>query len=104
MFFFIGGVQPKTVTIEKKGMICPICGKPELYKKRIDHYVSLFFIPVFPIKKGQAFTVCEGCKTNFSEDGSMVMPEGSMGKIRCNHCGSYVEQEYKFCPYCGKGL
>ena len=104
MFFFIGGVQPKTVIIEKQGRLCPVCGRTELYKKRVDHYLSLFFIPVFPVKKGRAFTACNHCKTHFNEEGSMIMTEHSGGKIRCPHCGRHVEQEYTYCPYCGKGL
>ena len=61
MFFFIGGIQPRTVRLEKKMKFCPSCGRHELFLKRTDHYLSLFFIPVFPVKKGVPFLTCENC-------------------------------------------
>jgi len=65
MFFFIGGIGPRTVTLDKQARICPECGRLALYHKRIDHYLSLFFIPVFPVKRGEPFLSCEGCGASF---------------------------------------
>ena len=36
MFFFIGGVQPKTVILTKQTRVCPHCGHAEICQKRVD--------------------------------------------------------------------
>ena len=104
MFFFIGGIQPKTILIEKQPRACPSCGYYEVSKKRVDHYVSLFFIPLFPVKKGTPFLFCENCKTSVDDTGYRVDFEKTEGEKRCPYCGKEVDPHYRFCPYCGKGL
>ena len=104
MFFFIGGIQPKTVLIEKQARSCPSCGYFEVSKKRVDHYVSLFFIPLFPVKKGIPFLMWENCKTVFDETGYRVDFKKTEGEKRCRYCGKQVDPDFTFCPYCGKGL
>jgi len=52
MYFVIGGVQPRTVLLSRQPRTCPACGYPKLFLKRIDHYLSLFFIPLIPVKRG----------------------------------------------------
>jgi len=69
MFLFIGGIGPRTITLDKQARICPSCGRLTLYLKRIDQYVSLFFIPIFPVKRGEPFLSCEGCGASFNEQG-----------------------------------
>jgi RNA polymerase subunit RPABC4/transcription elongation factor Spt4 len=101
MFFFIGGIQPKTTRVEKLARSCPKCGNHSVYKKRIDHYVSLFFLPILPVKKGDEFTVCENCGSlNDGRDGSGSQPVVEQSN-RCFHCGAILEQGFIFCPYCG---
>ncbi len=62
MFFLIGGVQPKTVTLDEAAGICSACGLAQARLKRVDHYVSLFFIPLFRVKKGDPVLICDRCK------------------------------------------
>jgi RNA polymerase subunit RPABC4/transcription elongation factor Spt4 len=104
MFFFIGGIQPKTVTVNKQERSCPICGHFEVYLKRVDHYVSLFFIPIFPVKKGTPFLFCENCNTIIDEHYDSMDINHLASGTRCPYCGRPVEPDFSFCPYCGKAL
>lgn len=104
MFFFIGGIQPKTITIEKQARYCPSCGQFGVSLKRVDHYVSLFFIPLFPVKRGAPFLICDHCGTVLEEQGHGMGAEEYAGDQRCPSCGRKVEPDFAFCPYCGKQL
>ena len=104
MFFFIGGIQPKTILIDKQPRSCHACGNFEVYLKRVDHYLSLFFIPLFPVKRGTPFLICENCKTIFDERGYRMDAEQAMRKNRCPNCGRSIDPDFTFCPYCGKAL
>ncbi|MEZ4528970.1 MAG: zinc ribbon domain-containing protein [Desulfobacterales bacterium] len=64
---FIGGVSPKIKIIDEKPVICPVCGLARAYYKRVDHYLNLFFIPLFRVKKGEPFLMCERCERNVHE-------------------------------------
>jgi hypothetical protein len=79
MFFFIGGVGPRTITLGGQVRICPNCGRPSLYLKRIDHYLSLFFIPLFRVKRGELFLSCEACGASFNEHGGPGRGEPTFG-------------------------
>jgi hypothetical protein len=103
MFFFIGGIQPKTVVVDKQARPCPTCGHIEVCLKRVDHYLSLFFIPLFPVKKGVSFFACERCKTTF-DDLSGYRANMNVSRKNCPHCGKQIEPHFNFCPYCGKKL
>ena len=104
MFFFIGGIQPKTVLVDKQPRSCPACGHVGMYQKRVDHYVSLFFIPLFPVKRGSPFLMCENCHSILDESGSKMDFEQKRGENRCPHCGRSISPDFNFCPYCGKAL
>jgi len=104
MFFFIGGVQPRTVTLSKKTSVCTVCGHPEISQKRIDHYLSLFFIPLFPLKKGIPFWVCGHCGTVYDDSGTPLSTQRPDEKKVCPHCGRSVYADYTFCPYCGNAI
>jgi RNA polymerase subunit RPABC4/transcription elongation factor Spt4 len=104
MFFFIAGIQPKTVIIEKQTRSCPSCGQFDVLLKRVDHYVSLFFIPIFSVKKGAPFLICDNCNTILDERGYRMDTEQPMREKRCPSCGREVDSDFTFCPYCGKGL
>jgi hypothetical protein len=106
MFFFIGGVQPKTKVLDETPRLCPACGLAQARLKRIDHYLSLFFIPLFPVKKGEPLLMCDRC-------GHMAVPEETWGTTaapqprefsrvpRCGQCGRELEPSFAYCPYCG---
>lgn len=104
MFFLIGGIQPKTVTIEKQARSCPSCGHFDVSLKRVDHYVSLFFIPLFPVKRGAPFLICDHCNTVLDERGHSMGAEQPVREKRCPSCGREVDTDFAFCPYCGNGL
>lgn len=103
MFFFIGGIQPKTVIVDRQFRACSVCGHHEVYLKRVDQYLSLFFIPLFPVKKGNPFLSCENCKTVFDEQGLPMDSEGTKQK-KCPRCGREIASDFNFCPYCGKAM
>jgi hypothetical protein len=110
MFFFIGGIQPKTVRLEKQAQACPSCSHFDVYLKRVDHYISLFFIPIFRIKKGIPFLKCENCHVvldlNIDINGRYVeFGEWETHRVRkCGYCGKSVAADYSYCPYCGKRI
>jgi RNA polymerase subunit RPABC4/transcription elongation factor Spt4 len=104
MFFFIGGIQPKTVLIDKQARSCPVCGHFEIHQKRVDHYLSLFFIPLFPLKRGIPFLICAKCNTIIDEHSYRTDAEPPIRKQRCPFCGRKVDPDFTFCPYCGKAL
>lgn len=105
MFFFIGGIQPRTVELDKKSMPCPSCGLYQAKIKRTDHYLSVFFLPVLRIKKGEPFIICERCGAVFSDalNGTSRADNDYSGS-RCPHCGRQIEPGFRFCPSCGGRL
>jgi RNA polymerase subunit RPABC4/transcription elongation factor Spt4 len=101
MFFLVGGVQPKTTTLDQTPRICPVCGFEEALLKRIDHYVSLFFIPVFRVKKGVPVLICKSCGAVSSPDQTSRQSEESSYGKRCPRCGYSLSGDFRYCPGCG---
>jgi predicted RNA-binding Zn-ribbon protein involved in translation (DUF1610 family) len=104
MFFFIGGIQPRTVRLAKQAMICPVCGRTEVYLKRVDHYLSLFFIPLFPVKKGGPFFGCDNCGAVLDERGAPIRAKQKSETAKCPHCGRFLEEDFDYCPKCGRKI
>jgi len=104
MFFFIGGVQPRTITLARVDRVCTVCAHPEICQKRVDHYVSLFFIPLFPVKRGTPFWICENCNTEYDDFGAPLTAQRLAEKMVCPHCRRPISADYTYCPYCGKIL
>jgi RNA polymerase subunit RPABC4/transcription elongation factor Spt4 len=102
--FLIAGVQPRTHRGPKTDQICPRCGLARVYERRLDHYFSLFFIPLVRVKKGTNFSWCEGCQAPLSGTGGGNGPrsEPSIEKPVCPGCGQILAPQYRFCPYCGR--
>lgn len=102
-FFFIGGIQPKTVDLEEGTRICPICGLSRAKLRRVDHYLSLFFIPLFPVKKGDPVLVCDRCGVvgDHTYGSNSGYPKVRTDLI-CQNCGRLVEPHFKYCPFCGR--
>jgi len=90
--FFIAGVQPKTKTLDKNARICPDCGLKRAHYQRVDHYVSLFFVPLLRVKKGLPVLICDGCRQTVK----------SFSDRRCRACNNVMEPGFKYCPYCGE--
>jgi len=105
MFFLIGGVQPKTVIVERLARACPVCAHNDVYVKRIDQYLSLFFIPLFRVKKGKPFPVCGNCNSVLETDrGGGYYRAADEGR-KCARCGRHThDEEFFYCPYCGRRL
>src|SRR5271157_2932070 len=95
MFFLIGGVQPKTVALDETPRICSACGLAQARLKRVDHYLSLFFVPLFPVKKGSPVVICDRC-------GAISPPEGdSRGGFQAARRDSCPQRDFRYCPSCG---
>jgi hypothetical protein len=95
-------MQPKKVQIDDQPWPCPNCGLPSARRKRLDHYISLFFIPLIPVKRGEPFLECNRCGGVFDESGRAqaehFYPEASR---RCAKCGEQLSADFKYCPHCG---
>ena len=104
MFFFIGGVQPKTVPLDASPRLCPVCGLAQARLKRMDHYLSLFFIPLFPVKRGEPVLICDRCGAMSHPDRTLEAVAPVLEGNRCSHCGFSLESNFRYCPQCGSRL
>jgi predicted amidophosphoribosyltransferase len=101
---FIGGVQPKTRKLEANPRTCSACGQPRAYLKQTDHYISLFFIPLIPIRRGEPFLACEGCGRVFDERGARLATLREGMRPLCPGCGSRLDPSFSYCPHCGRRI
>jgi hypothetical protein len=105
-FFFIGGVQPKVKVLEETPRRCPRCGLNQAYLKRVDHFLSVFFIPVLKVKTGEPVLVCNRCERSaddFGKDPSR--PQATPPRTKpCRFCARDFPMDYSFCPICGRRL
>lgn len=99
---FIAGVQPRTRIIDKNPRLCPLCGEAQAYLKRVDHYLSIFFIPLVPVSRGKPAIVCERCGGISDEMGRDIGIGATRDVLLCKRCGRELEREFTFCPYCGE--
>jgi len=90
--FLIAGVQPKTKTLDKEARLCPGCGLKTAHNKRIDHYFSLFFVPLVRVKKGVPVLMCDRCRQALK----------TVSGRRCRRCNEAIDPVFKFCPFCGE--
>jgi len=104
MFFFIAGIQPKTVILEEHPRMCQVCGLYQVRLKRVDHYLSLFFLPIFRVKKGESFLRCQSCGSLSGESGDVWDHRFRDTGPTCPYCTQPVEPEFRFCPSCGRRL
>lgn len=99
---FIGGVSPKMKVLSEKPELCPVCGLAQARYKRIDHYLSLFFIPVFRVKKGEPFLMCDRCERAVQEMGPEYDQYIEQQEAQCTGCGRSLHPEFSYCPHCGR--
>jgi hypothetical protein len=101
--FLVAGVQPRTYKGPKTNQICPQCGLAQVHERRLDHYFSLFFIPLVRVKRGEPFGWCERCQAPLSHPEGGIDPEAGRfpKKQVCRECGKTLEPHFRFCPYCG---
>ena len=99
--FLIIGISPKTKIIDNTPRICQACGLSQARLKRVDSYFNLFFIPLFRVKKGEPFVICDRCESITSETPSAYYPPPPRRDFRCSGCGRPLEEEFRYCPSCG---
>lgn len=101
--FLIAGIQPKTRRVDDNPQRCPACGLNRAYATRVDHYLSLFFIPLLRVKRGETFLFCDNCGQpahGFRAPTPQVPPAGT--DTVCVACGRSFDRSYKYCPHCGQ--
>ena len=101
---FIAGISPKTKVIDQNPHRCPVCGLNQAYAKRVDHYVSLFFIPVIRVKKGEPVIMCDRCERTTHEFEPDFGHQPTDDEKHCRYCGKPLNSNFKFCPYCSKRI
>lgn len=103
--FIIAGVSPKIVTLDKTPRRCSACGLSQAYLKRADSYLSLFFIPIFRVKKGEPYIQCSRCEHTVSDELKpfQTWQEKQQGRM-CKTCGRSLNRDFKYCPYCGSKI
>ncbi|BBO68541.1 hypothetical protein DSCA_24710 [Desulfosarcina alkanivorans] len=101
--FLIAGVQPKTRRVDESPQRCPSCGLAQAYATRVDHYLSLFFIPLVRVKKGTPFLFCDRCGRPVDDvrpPAREVPPSGA--ETVCVACNKAFDSSYSYCPHCGQ--
>jgi predicted RNA-binding Zn-ribbon protein involved in translation (DUF1610 family) len=102
--FIIAGISPKVKVLDSNPRICPSCGLARAYLKRADSYFSLFFIPLFRVKKGEPFIICDRCETVVSDQSPPLRTWADKTPDQCKSCGRTVQNGFLYCPYCGKRI
>ena len=102
MLFVIAGIQPKTVCLDTQPRMCPSCGLYQAHLKRVDHYCSAFFLPLFRVKKGVPFVQCQRCGAVSDESGGVLTETWGKSGQFCPNCGKPLKPGFRFCPFCGK--
>jgi hypothetical protein len=99
---FIAGISPKTKRLDQNPQRCPVCGLGQAYSARIDHYLSLFFIPILRVKKGEAFMMCDHCEKPVGQLAKEYASSANSRNQQCRYCGRTLQKDFNYCPYCGK--
>ncbi|WP_054032352.1 zinc ribbon domain-containing protein [Desulfatitalea tepidiphila] len=104
MFFFIAGVQPRKRTIDATPRRCPRCGLNQAAVQRVDHYFSLFFVPLVPVKRGEPFLYCRHCNSVVGDGRGVEFSQISPNEKppACRRCGRPLDPDFAYCPYCGE--
>jgi hypothetical protein len=100
MFFLVGGISPKTVVLDASPRRCPACGLFQARVQRVDHYLNLFFIPLWRVKKGMPLLVCNRCGTLSPPDAAAQSAAASAVQ-ECANCGQPLAADFRYCPHCG---
>jgi len=107
--FLIAGIQPKTTRLDDNPRTCPHCGATQAVAQRVDHYFSLFFIPLIKVKTGMPFVFCPRCQGHSTQRAGQPMPAPPPSPVAtaalarpCPACGQHVEPAFRYCPLCGQ--
>ncbi len=122
---FIGGISQGQKALDYvKTVICSCCGSYGRYEVIMTYmYFSFFFIPLFKwnrrfyVKMTCCNTVYEldpqvgmdilkGRPTDIAQSDLTLVQKGEAPKWQktCGNCGYSTEEEFDFCPKCGKPL
>jgi len=101
-----------------QSMVCSTCGSYGSYKAFMTYsYFNLFFIPIIKfVKKYYITTTCCGTVYEISKELGKKIERGENVTINesdlqplnvhkektCYNCGSPMEENYEFCPKCGR--
>jgi len=102
MFTFIAGIQPKTRVLDDERRMCPACKKVTLQRRRVDQMLSVFFIPLFAVERGEPFFACPECGASAGENGDERQGAESRRREICQMCGRPLERDFVYCPGCGR--
>ena len=94
--FLIAGISPRIKQIDHKPRRCPACGLHQAYYKQVDHYFSLFFIPIFRVKKGEPILICERCEKTDYEFSKNYAAGSEDNQLKCKTCASLLQRDYKY--------
>jgi len=99
--FIIGGISPRPKRLDSNPRPCPACGLYQAYLTRIDHYLTLFFVPLFRVKKGTPFIRCDRCERSVEDFPAEPRRGPHKEKLVCGSCAKALNNEFKYCPFCG---
>jgi zinc-ribbon family len=104
MFTFIAGLRPKKRLLKTEQGVCHTCKQKNLPLQREDQMLSVFFIPLFPAKRGEPFFFCPRCNKRIPEGGGAGQGRAVALPANCPECGRGLEQDFVYCPGCGSQL
>jgi hypothetical protein len=98
----IAGVSPRLVTLDAGPRRCPRCGLFQAREQRIDHYLSLFFVPLLRVRTGESFIACDRCREAPGGPPAEPPREPAQPLPACPGCGRPLASDHRFCPGCGR--
>lgn len=70
---------------------------------RVDTYLSLFFLPLFPVKRGQEYLECERCGSTWdAKSAPQPTEQTTRAPDQCPRCQRRLEPHFVWCPHCGQ--
>ncbi len=63
---FIAGTFEWASTLEQGEFACPKCGTSKAYQRKVARtFLTVYFVPIFPIGGLREFVICRGCRERF---------------------------------------